>query len=854
MCRFLKYKKIVGLLLIILITALIPFSAHSAIFYIATNGNDNANGSINDPFRTLDQAASAMSNGDTCFIRGGVYHDVLDLDYKNGLTFQSFEQEEVIFDGTISIDSTWESYNDLYRTSVTEEIWQLFLDGNMLMPARWPNADLYDGSVWDQENKWGKLTYSSSQTQFTDEPTGHSNLSELDFSINNAYAVLNVGSWKSFARQVSTHNIGSSDFTISASPAIERRNPPHHQFYFLEGKLDFLDSSNEWFYENNYIYLLDNPDGNLRGKVQNYAFDFNRCDSITISGINFFATTVNFLRCNDIIVEHCVFEYPSCSQRMRSSYSGGDEPPMTSFERSDTVTFYDNIVRYANAPAVYMKYKDNYRVENCLFEYIDWECADIYAVGGTIYMRGTNVVFKNNTIHTVGASEVIDVLSTPITAVSNEVWNTGLVQNDLSGLHFGQRSTENTEVAYNWIFDSPKTYGIRFDAETTPGAETGSDGLIHHNVGWNTLSLIMQKGDSHTCLNNTAFDNEINDIIILSDNVSENNGSVIRNNAAEKLSSHRFNNQALTSVMNHSHNWNGYQNGNADMRTLLRDPDNFDFRPKSGSVLIDAGIEQGNITDGFVGSAPDIGAYESGASSYWIPGRKESYATRAIPPNGSTTVIDSADLMWRKGLNSSESRIYFSIHSNEVINAENTSSSAYVGSSQNNIFNPTGLSVGTYYWRVDEVSSGQVIQGDVWSFSVPSSTYGYTPIYYYDQWALNNGIVNPNQDNDSDGLNNLLEYSIGSDPNSEIDGNQNMPLFVRDGSNAKLIYTRRSDQTDRGINYIFEYSTDLTSGIWTEENITEIDHTTLNGQLESVTNNIPNNFSNYFMRMNIIID
>ena len=32
--------------------------------------NDNANGSINEPFRTLNQAASAMSNGDTCFIRG----------------------------------------------------------------------------------------------------------------------------------------------------------------------------------------------------------------------------------------------------------------------------------------------------------------------------------------------------------------------------------------------------------------------------------------------------------------------------------------------------------------------------------------------------------------------------------------------------------------------------------------------------------------------------------------------------------------------------------------------------------------------------------------------------------------
>jgi hypothetical protein len=37
----------------------------------------------------------------------------------------------------------------------------------------------------------------------------------------------------------------------------------------------------------------------------------------------------------------------------------------------------------------------------------------------------------------------------------------------------------------------------------------------------------------------------------------------------------------------------------------------YDFRLKPGSVAVDAGIELPGITDGFTGSAPDLGAYES---------------------------------------------------------------------------------------------------------------------------------------------------------------------------------------------------------------------------------------------------
>jgi len=38
----------------------------------------------------------------------------------------------------------------------------------------------------------------------------------------------------------------------------------------------------------------------------------------------------------------------------------------------------------------------------------------------------------------------------------------------------------------------------------------------------------------------------------------------------------------------------------------------YDFRLKPGSAAVDAGVELPNITDGFAGKAPDLGALEQG--------------------------------------------------------------------------------------------------------------------------------------------------------------------------------------------------------------------------------------------------
>ena len=90
---------------------------------------------------------------------------------------------------------------NIYKSNVDNYFWQLFANEEMQIPARWPNARLDDLSVWDQENNWAKVIYDTSKTDFTDQPTAHSDLGSLGFSVSNSIAVMNVGSFKSYARR-----------------------------------------------------------------------------------------------------------------------------------------------------------------------------------------------------------------------------------------------------------------------------------------------------------------------------------------------------------------------------------------------------------------------------------------------------------------------------------------------------------------------------------------------------------------------------------------------------------------------------------------------------------------------------
>jgi hypothetical protein len=153
-----------------------------------------------------------------------------------------------------------------------------------------------------------------------------------------------------------------------------------------------------------------------------------------------------------------------------------------------------------------------------------------------------------------------------------------------------------------------------------------------------------------------------------------------------------------------------------NLREQMRDPDNYDFRLKADSILVDGGVVVTGVSDVYNGDAPDAGAYEYGDANYWIPGCKFKKASTPIPPDDSQTVKEDADLMWLEGRDAISSDVWFGTDPESLV---------FMGNQTTNILDPNTLTDGTtYYWRIDTITAEKTVTGDLWSF-MPS----YVPLH-----------------------------------------------------------------------------------------------------------------------------
>ena len=625
-------------------------------YYVSPNGSDENSGTIGAPFQTIQHAADLMQSGDNCYLRAGIYHEEIQINNLNGnasdpITFTNYQDEPVILDGTIPITSSWTVHDgNIYKTTLTEDIWQLFADGEEMVMARWPNAGFVDGSIWDQEQNWAHGDEDSgSNGVMVDDPHDDVNLANSGIDMTGAVGILNVGSFRTWTRFVNSHGVGNNSFTYDPVPESDYRTK--HQYYFLEKKLEFLDQESEWFFdhETNELYLwppgnVDPNNLNIRGKVQSYSFQITNSSYIELKGLHFFASTFKMDNSDYMVVDSSNFLYPSCYKRMLGIVD--TEPEMTKITGGSYCTVSQCAFRYTDGGAIETSSGNN-TIENCYFYHIDYTVTDLSSVMTTIRMNGDNNVFRQNTLHRTGASSGINPGDLSIVEY-NDMYDTGYLQSDGAIVHLMEGQQPGSETRYNWFHDSPK-YGTRFD-----GDGDGNNGLIHHNVFWNVQGGILIKGYEHMIYNNTAFDNgEKNDIIVLID-LGGNEGTITRNNAADKIAGHRsdtYQNYPVPGI--YDHNWNGYETG-GEVKDLLisppdyenledYNPDEYDFRPKPDSVLIDAGLHVEGITDGYVGNAPDLGAYEYGGEN-WTPGVTwdvSSYQLPVVANAGNDIVIES---------------------------------------------------------------------------------------------------------------------------------------------------------------------------------------------------------------------
>ena len=87
------------------VITLVTQPASGKTYYVATNGDDHNPGTLKQPWQHIHYAASVVQPGDTVYVRGGVYNELVHIQTSGNssagfITFSSYPGETAILDGT----------------------------------------------------------------------------------------------------------------------------------------------------------------------------------------------------------------------------------------------------------------------------------------------------------------------------------------------------------------------------------------------------------------------------------------------------------------------------------------------------------------------------------------------------------------------------------------------------------------------------------------------------------------------------------------------------------------------------------------------------------------------------------
>lgn len=144
------------ILIVITIISVISSPLLADEFIVAPDGDDANPGTLQKPFRTIQKTANIMKPGDICYIRSGVYRETVKVrtSGKAGrpIRFAAYSDDTVTLSGTELIKADWSVYKgNIYKASINHQVSQLFVDGKVMVEARWPNQP------W--EKRWDKSTW-----------------------------------------------------------------------------------------------------------------------------------------------------------------------------------------------------------------------------------------------------------------------------------------------------------------------------------------------------------------------------------------------------------------------------------------------------------------------------------------------------------------------------------------------------------------------------------------------------------------------------------------------------------------------------------------------------------------------
>lgn len=809
MCTMSKYGKIC----LILFIAISVIKSHAQDLYVSPDGDDSNPGTLVSPFATIQAAADMVSSGGTVYIREGQYHEEIVIRNKkpgsnSPLVFKAYNNEAVVIDGTVDLEeikasgTNWVLATDsfpgtttIYKITLEQDVWQLFVrqPENMKIPnavkgdlanyrmqsvARWPNAytnpadpitrknnspEASSGSWWSFGSTWGFAAGEGTNHTTITNNTSRYDLAATGLSFEGGTAIISAIK-QGPANQVVeilVHEAGSNVFEHSGIPTSHEIYGPesHHGPSYFVQHLKALDRPGEWYYDvdSKTVYLW--PEGDvdpnslqIRGKNQTYGITLDNCSNIIFDGIGLFATSMN-LDGDHISYINGAISYPDMPKTLLGIYT--ETVPAIEARECQYFNLINCIVECSMAHLVQTDDVGAY-FENNYFRNLG-----IIGSGTTGCFMGMNT-FIYNTLETIGHRAAIKANSSPEEG-RIQSWNmfSGwgfLYANDGVGIQTNQAGSVNSVRSHTWFIRSNKP-GHRYDGPDE-GKGFPTLGLSHHLVGYKTMSVSTNiKGDYNELYNYLGIESlSPRGDIAVRFNVETGEGNkntIMRNCAADGINLEKW----VPIPCINTHNWDASKQGGS-MSDFHPGASIFDFRPRSGAPTIDAAYEVPGITDGYLGDAPDIGAYEWGDDTYWIPGYKGNKTSFPIPQNGSVNMSVDRDIMFKQAYQCDSAIVYFSTNETNVINATpgtaNDPGTVDINSGSvikvvldggRNIVTPTMLKGNpngynptpylllddptqvlapntTYYWRADAINNqGSISEGEVWSFTTGNDAY-----------------------------------------------------------------------------------------------------------------------------------
>jgi parallel beta-helix repeat protein len=552
--------------------ALVPRSPIEArAYYVAPGDSLNADGTSAHPYPRIQQAANLMVAGDTCLIRAGVYRETV-RPVNSGISgkpivFASYRGENAVVHGGDAIEGAWSVQSgSIYKIAYSGTVKDIFVDRQCMLQARHPNMP-YDSVR-------GGFVMLMPQDNAINPPAG------VDWS--GTIQILDAGqTWVNKIVQINAYTSNSSTVLI--------------------GPVGLLDSEGEWAFKNNILYLWA-PRGRNPGPLlvetrsRDYGFNLQQRNYVFVKGITFFATSLSLDQANNCVIDSCTVLYP-CPLFLSTGNAIG-------FNRENGAG------ANVNGKGVVLGGSNN-TIRNCEIAHSWGDGITMYGSSNPITTGGSGHLIRRNTIHDAGRSILVHRRTAAMQIEFNDLFGAGWLKTDLGVTYAYNSDGQGSEIRYNWVHEcySPGA-GIYLDNYT-------SNFVVHHNAIWSTQAgfrfwaLGLNTPQTNNRFYNNTFDNTFIQITV-------GDSAWTNCNFTNNILQRTLVNKSPSQVVNQ----NNYEDSLAPPQFV--DPDNGDLRLKPSSPCIDKGKVLAPYTDGYTGSAPDQGAYESGTPA-WTAGSSLAY-------------------------------------------------------------------------------------------------------------------------------------------------------------------------------------------------------------------------------------